>query len=108
MSTGMPVESPVRGDSHAGFGGRLGETERPKGRYRASGLPNQVKVRDHGRVVSKAVVVAYAVHESGVREVIGLDVGEVESGAFWVEFLRSLKKRGLDGCAWLSPISTRA
>ena len=50
----------------------------------------QVKVRDHGRVVSKAVVVAYAVHESGVREVIGLDVGEVESGAFWVEFLRSL------------------
>ena len=56
-----------------------------------------VKVRDHGRVVSKALVVAYAVHESGVREVIGLDVGEVESGAFWVEFLRSLKKRGLDG-----------
>ena len=55
-----------------------------------------VKVRDHGRVVSKAVVVADAVHESGVREVIGLDVGEVESGAFWVEFLRSLKKRGLD------------
>jgi transposase-like protein len=49
----------------------------------------QVKVRDHGRVVSKALVVAYAVHESGVRE--------VESGAFWVEFLRSLKKRGLDG-----------
>ena len=40
-----------------------------------------VKVRDHGRVVSKALVVAYAVHESGVREVIGLDVGEVESGA---------------------------
>jgi putative transposase len=57
----------------------------------------QVKVRDHGRVVSKAVVVAYAVHESGVREVIGLDIGEVESGAFWTEFLRSLKKRGLDG-----------
>ena len=57
----------------------------------------QVKVRDHGRVVSKALVVAYAVHETGVREVIGLDVGEVESGAFWVEFLRCLKKRGLDG-----------
>jgi transposase-like protein len=43
------------------------------------------------------VVVAYAVHQSGVREVIGLDVGEVESGAFWVEFIRSLKQRGLDG-----------
>jgi len=57
----------------------------------------QVKVRDRGRVVSKAVVVAYAVHEAGVREVIGLDVGEVESGAFWVEFLRGLRKRGLSG-----------
>ena len=57
----------------------------------------QVKVRDRGRVVSKALVVAYAVHESGVREVIGLDIGEVESGAFWTEFLRSLKQRGLNG-----------
>jgi putative transposase len=56
-----------------------------------------VKVRDHGRVVSKALVIAYAVHETGVREVIGLDVGEVESGAFWTEFLRSLRKRGLAG-----------
>jgi putative transposase len=51
-----------------------------------------VKVRDHGRVVSKALVVAYAVHETGLREVIGLDIGEVESGSFWVEFLRSLKE----------------
>ena len=56
-----------------------------------------VKVRDHGRVVSKALVVAYAVHETGVREVIGLDIGEVESGAFWLEFLRGLKQRGLQG-----------
>jgi putative transposase len=56
-----------------------------------------VKVRDHGRVVSKALVVAYAVHETGVREVIGIDIGEVESGSFWVEFLRGLKKRGLSG-----------
>ncbi len=56
-----------------------------------------VKVRDHGRVVSKALVVAYAVHESGIREVIGLDVGEVESSSFWVEFLRGLKRRGLSG-----------
>ena len=56
-----------------------------------------VKVRDHGRVVSKALVVAYAVHESGVRELIGVDLGEVESGAFWTEFLRALKRRGLSG-----------
>jgi transposase-like protein len=56
-----------------------------------------VKVRDRGRVVSKAVVIAYAVHESGVREVLDLDVGEVESAAFWREFLLKLKRRGLHG-----------
>lgn len=31
MTTGMPVESPVRGNVHAGFGGRVGETDQPKG-----------------------------------------------------------------------------
>jgi putative transposase len=56
-----------------------------------------VKVRHQGHVRSKAVVIAYAVHETGVREVLGLDIGEVESGAFWVEFLRSLRSRGLQG-----------
>lgn len=56
-----------------------------------------VKVRERGRVVSKALVVAYAVSDAGVREVIGLDIGQVESGPFWVEFLRGLKARGLHG-----------
>ena len=39
MNAGTPVESPVRGDSHAGFGGRPAETKRPKGRHRAAGRP---------------------------------------------------------------------
>jgi transposase-like protein len=56
-----------------------------------------VKVRDRGRVVSKALVVAYAVADSGNREVIGLDIGEVESEAFWTQFLRGLRARGLRG-----------
>jgi len=56
-----------------------------------------LKVRDRGSVRSKALVVAYAVHETGRREVIGIDLGEVESEAFWVEFLRELKARGLKG-----------
>lgn len=56
-----------------------------------------LKVRDRGRVVSKALVIAYAVHDSGRREVIGLDLGEVESEAFWTEFLRGLRARGLAG-----------
>ena len=57
----------------------------------------QEKVRDRGHVRSKALVIAYGVHETGRREVIGLDVGEIESEAFWREFLRSLRRRGLDG-----------
>jgi len=55
------------------------------------------KVRDGGRVVRKCLVLAYAVHESGYREVIGLDVGEAETEAFWRSFLRSLVERGLTG-----------
>jgi putative transposase len=57
----------------------------------------QLKVRDRGHVYSKALVIAYGVHSSGRREVIGLDIGEVESGAFWVQFLRDLRARGLHG-----------
>jgi len=57
-----------------------------------------LKVRDRGSVRSKAMVVAYAVHDSGRREIIGLDIGASESEAFWVEFLRGLKARGLAGC----------
>jgi putative transposase len=57
----------------------------------------QLRVRDQGHVRSKPLIVAYAIHESGRREVIGIDLGEVESEAFWLEFLRSLRRRGLDG-----------
>jgi putative transposase len=48
-------------------------------------------------VQRKAVVVAHAVHETGRREIIGLDIGEAETEAFWTEFLRSLVARGLLG-----------
>jgi putative transposase len=56
-----------------------------------------LKVRDRGSVRSKALVIAYAVHESGRREVIGIDIGETETEAFWVAFLRELVARGLSG-----------
>jgi transposase-like protein len=56
-----------------------------------------VKVREQGRVVSQAVVLATGVKASGEREVLGLDVGPSEDGAFWVQFLRSLVARGLAG-----------
>jgi putative transposase len=56
-----------------------------------------VKVRAEGRVVSMAVVVAIGVRASGEREVLGLDVGPSEDGAFWLQFLRGLVARGLSG-----------
>ena len=56
-----------------------------------------VKVRQNGRVVSMAVVIAIGVTMSGEREVLGLDVGPSEDGAFWLQFLRSLVARGLQG-----------
>src|SRR5215208_254315 len=47
--------------------------------------------------VSRAVVIATGVTADGGREVLGLDVGDSEDGAFWTAFLRSLKARGLTG-----------
>jgi putative transposase len=55
------------------------------------------RVREPGGVRQKCLVIAYAVHESGRREVLGLDVGECETEAFWRDFLRSLTARGLSG-----------
>jgi transposase-like protein len=69
-----------------------------EGRYPYLFLDAKVeKVRDGGRVVNKALVIAHGVHESGRREILGLDVGEAETEAFWTDFLRDLVKRGLVG-----------
>src|SRR5688500_19033954 len=69
-----------------------------EGRYPYLFLDAKVeKVRDGGRVVNKALVIAHGVHETGRREILGLDVGEAETEAFWTDFLRGLVKRGLVG-----------
>jgi putative transposase len=56
-----------------------------------------VHVREHGQVVSKAVVIATGLRADGHREVLGVDVGDSENETFWTEFLRDLKDRGLAG-----------
>jgi putative transposase len=73
--------------------------ERPlEGRYPYVWLDAKVeRVREPGGVRQKALVIAYGVHQTGRREVIGLDVGAAETEAFWREFLRSLTARGLAG-----------
>jgi putative transposase len=56
-----------------------------------------VKVRQAGRIVSVAVIIAVAVNTDGVREILGVAVGPSEAEPFWTEFLRSLTRRGLRG-----------
>lgn len=57
-----------------------------------------VKARRDGRVVSQAVVIAIGLNaQTGQREVLGVDVGPSEDGAFWLGFLRGLLARGLSG-----------
>jgi putative transposase len=67
-----------------------------------------VKARQDGRVASTAVIIAVGVKaESGEREVLGLDVGPSEDGAFWTSFLRSLVARGLSGVRLVTSDSHR-
>lgn len=49
------------------------------------------------KVASQAVVIATGVAADGRREVLGCAVGDSETEAFWSEFLRSLRERGLAG-----------
>lgn len=56
-----------------------------------------LKVRQNGRIVSLAAVIAIGVCETGERHILGLALGAGESEPFWSEFLRSLVQRGLQG-----------
>src|SRR4029079_15151525 len=56
-----------------------------------------VKVRQNGRIVSVAVIVAIGVNSDGRREILGLDIGPSEAETFWPGFWRKLARRGLRG-----------
>lgn len=55
------------------------------------------KVREGGRVINVACLVAVGVNAEGHREILGVDVATSENGSGWVAFLRSLVARGLSG-----------
>jgi putative transposase len=84
------------------------EVERFRGRRLDGAYPylwldaTFLKVRESGRVVSQAVVIAVGVNADGQREVLGLDIGPSEDGAFWHGFLRGLVARGLRGVQLVS------
>jgi transposase-like protein len=56
-----------------------------------------IKVRQNGRIVSVAVIVAVGANADGRREVLGMQVGPSEAETFWTDFLRTLARRGLRG-----------
>src|SRR3954454_15806499 len=56
-----------------------------------------LKVREGGRIVSVAAIIAVAVSTDGRREIVGLGIGPSEAEPFWSAFLKGLVKRGLSG-----------
>jgi len=58
-----------------------------------------MKVREGGRVVKVAVMVATGINADGYREVLGVHTATTESGAGWLGFFRDLVARGLSGVA---------
>jgi putative transposase len=55
------------------------------------------KVREGGRIVNVACVVATGVNAEGSREILGTELFTTEDGAGWTAFLRGLVARGLHG-----------
>ena len=56
-----------------------------------------IKLRQNGRIVSIAAIIATGVNQDGRREILGLGLGQSEAATFWIEFLRGLVRRGLKG-----------
>ena len=54
-----------------------------------------LKVREGGRIVSVAAIIAVAVTPEGKREIVGLHIGPDEAEPFWSTILRDLVRRGL-------------
>src|SRR5215218_5369927 len=56
-----------------------------------------LKVREGGRIVSVAAIIAVAVSTAGRHEIVGLGIGPSEAEPFWSSFIKGLVKRGLKG-----------
>jgi transposase-like protein len=67
-----------------------------------------LKVRQNGRIVSVAVIIAVGVNTDGRREVLGMEIGASEAATFWIEFLRKLTRRGLRGVKLVISSQARA
>ena len=55
------------------------------------------KVRSEGRIINKAAYIAIGINLEGVKDVLGIWVGENESSKYWLKVLTDIKNRGVDG-----------
>lgn len=53
-------------------------------------------VRSEGQIVKKAVYIAIGINMSGIKEVLGMWVGENESAKYWLSILNGLRNRGVE------------
>lgn len=67
-----------------------------------------LKVREGGRIVSRAVIIAVAVNEDGKREVLGVATGPSEAETFGPSSCAALPAAGCGASSWSSPTTTRA
>lgn len=56
----------------------------------------RIKIRDSGRIKSKAVNIIIGVNTEGLKSVLGLKIAENESAAEWGNFLTEIKNRGVE------------
>ena len=85
----------MRGNAHVRFGGRAGETERPRGRHRASVRPYYLGVGTE--VEHSCLLVVIGARADGRKELLAMELGYRESTTSWADVLRDLRDRGLDG-----------
>ena len=64
------------------------------------------KASEEGRIVNVSVVVATAVNAEGKRDIVGMDMGTSEDGAFWLSFLRSHVARGMSGMSGVELVTS--
>jgi len=60
-----------------------------------------IKVRHHGSIKNRSVLVVAGINDTGHREVLTWRVGDVESEATWGEVFAELRQRGIEGVQWV-------
>ena len=53
------------------------------------------KVRDNGKIVSKCAYILLGITVDGIKEVLGIWVGESEGAKFWMQVLSEIRNRGV-------------